>query len=67
MSDISKLQLLGIGMENGDPFPKNLPNLGTMHHAHVSIGISYNQNFCPKIQENFKNVNGQISQQFHGK
>lgn len=56
MSDTSKLQTLGIDVENEDPLPKNLANIRMMNHISVAVGNLVNPIACPCIQENCRNA-----------
>ncbi len=51
-------QVLGLRVENEDPLPKNLPNLGMMHHAAAATGNWINLIVCPIIQASCRYVNG---------
>ncbi len=55
--DTSKLCALGLAVENEDPLPKNMANVGTMKHAAEAVGNWITPTICPCAQENCCNMN----------
>ncbi len=60
-SDIGELRALGLEVDNEDPLPENLPNIGTMNLASEEVGTWINPSLCPCVQENCRNSNGKFS------
>ncbi len=59
--DASEKWALGLGVENEDPLPENLPNVDTMNHAAEAVGNWITPTICPHAQENCCNTNGKFS------
>ncbi len=60
-SDIGELRALGLEVDNEDPLPENLPNIGMMNLASEEVGTWINPSLCPRVQENCRNSNGKFS------
>ncbi len=58
ISDIAELQALGLEVDNEDPLPENLANVGTMNCASKAIGNWIDPNICPCVVENCRNIEG---------
>ncbi len=60
-ADASELLALGLEVENEDPLPENIPNVGTTNCAAESVGDWITPPICPCDQENYCNTNGKFS------
>ncbi len=60
-ADASELHALGLEVENEDPLPENLPNVGTMNCAAEAVGNGIMPPICPHAQETCCNTNGKFS------
>ncbi len=60
-ADASELRALGLEVENEDPLPENIPNVGTMNRAAEAVGNWITPTICPRAQENCRNTNGKFS------
>ncbi len=58
---VSELHALGLVVENEDPLPENLQNVGTMNYAADAEGNWIILTICPCTQEDCCNVNGECS------
>ncbi len=58
VSDIAELGALGLQVDNKDPLPENLENVGTMNCAAEAVGTWINPIVCPCIVENCRNLKG---------
>ena len=52
---------MGLEVENEDPLPENIPNVGTMNCAAEAVGNWIMPTICPCAQENCRNTNGKFS------
>ncbi len=59
-SEIQELYALGLKVDNKEPLPENLPNVGMMNCASQAIGTWINPSLCPRVQENCCNSNGKF-------
>lgn len=60
-ADASELRALGLEVENEDPLPENLQNVGTMNCAAEAVGNWITPIICPRVKENCRNTNGKFS------
>ncbi len=62
MSDLADILALVLHIDNEDPLPENLPNIGTMKNHAEQVGQRIHWIVCPQVQEaNGQNLNGQFS------
>ena len=62
VSDLADILALGLQIDNEDPLPENLPNVGTMNKRAEPVGRWICPIVCPHVQEaNGRNLNGRFS------